>query len=53
MNKGVNPGGIIILYDTNPENNNLIHPGYCWDSYKIVKCLDNRPDINCTAFILT
>ena len=33
----LNPGGIILLHDTDPESNHLIDPGYCGDSYKIVK----------------
>jgi hypothetical protein len=51
--KRLNPGGIIILHDTDPENNNLIHPGYCGDSYKIVKNLENNSDINCITMPLT
>lgn len=53
VHKLLNPGGIIILHDTDPESNHLIHPGYCGDSYKMVKYLENRPDINCSTFPLT
>lgn len=42
----LNPGGIIMLHDTDPEEERLIHPGYCGDSYRIVSVLENRDDIN-------
>lgn len=42
----LNPGGIIILHDTDPENDSLINPGYCGDCYKIVEYLEKRDDIN-------
>lgn len=42
----LNPGGIIILHDTDPEYDYLIHPGYCGDSYKLVQNFENRNDIN-------
>ena len=51
--KRLNPGGIILLHDTDPESNHLIHPGYCGDSYKIVKYLENKTDINCITFPIT
>ena len=49
----LNPGGIILLHDTDPESNKFIDPGYCGDSYKMVKYLENHPDINCTTLPLT
>ena len=49
----LNDGGVIIMHDTDPESNHLIHPGYCGDSYKIVKTLEERSDINCTTIPLT
>jgi hypothetical protein len=49
----LNPGGIIILHDTDPESNHLFNPGYCGDSYRMVKYLEDRPDVNCTTFPLT
>lgn len=51
--KRLNPGGIILLHDTDPEKNELIDPGYCGDSYKIIKYLENCPEINCVTFPLT
>lgn len=51
--KRLNLGGIIILHDTDPEGEHLINPGYCGDSYKIVKYLENNQEINCTTLPLT
>jgi predicted O-methyltransferase YrrM len=51
--KRLNPGGIIILHDTDPESNNLINPYYCGDSYKIVNYFENREDINVYTLPLT
>lgn len=51
--KRLNPGGIILLHDTDPEEDRLIHPGYCGDSYKIVEFLEKRTDINIVTFPLT
>jgi SAM-dependent methyltransferase len=42
----LNPGGVILLHDTDPNSDHLIHPGYCGDSYKIVPMLENNPDVN-------
>jgi hypothetical protein len=42
----LNPGGIIILHDTDPDNDSLFHPTYCGDSYKIVKLLEEQNDVN-------
>jgi predicted O-methyltransferase YrrM len=44
--KCLNPGGVIILHDTDPNDNLLINPGYCGDCYKIVNVLEKRNDIN-------
>ena len=51
--KRLNPGGIIILHDTDPKSNNLITPCYCGDSYKIVNYLENREDVNVYTLPLT
>jgi len=51
--KRLNPGGIILLHDTDPESNHLMNPGYCGDSYKIVHYLENHFEINCTTLPLT
>lgn len=42
----LNPGGIILLHDTDPESDKFIDPGYCGDSYKIVDMLEGRSDLN-------
>lgn len=44
--KHLTPNGIIILHDTDPNEDRLIHPGYCGDSYKIVSIFEKRDDIN-------
>jgi predicted O-methyltransferase YrrM len=44
--KRLNPGGIIILHDTDPDNDSLINPLRCGDSYRIVELLEKRDDIN-------
>jgi len=44
--KRLNPGGVILLHDTDPESDFLINPGYCGDSYKLVSMFEIRPDIN-------
>jgi predicted O-methyltransferase YrrM len=33
-------GGIIVLHDTDPENDKLFDSGYCGDSYKMVDYLE-------------
>lgn len=48
--KRLNPGGIVLLHDTDPESDHLIHPGYCGDSYKIVKILEANPALNVITF---
>jgi predicted O-methyltransferase YrrM len=42
----LNPGGVILLHDTDPVSDHLIDPGYCGDSYKIVRMLEDNPDLN-------
>lgn len=49
----LNPGGIILLHDTDPISDNLIDPGYCGDSYKIVSMLENNPDVNIVTLPVT
>ena len=51
--KRLNPGGIILLHDTDPEAEWLINPGYCGDSYKIVKWLEQNDDVNIITLPLT
>lgn len=51
--KRLNPGGVILLHDTDPEEDRLIHPGYCGDSYKVVSILENRLDINIVTLPIT
>ena len=48
--KRLNPGGVILLHDTDPESDKLIDPGFCGDSYKIVDILENNLDVNITTF---
>lgn len=45
----LNPGGIILLHDTDPEADSLITPMRCGDAYKIVKLLESSPDLNITT----
>lgn len=49
----LNPGGVILLHDTDPVSDNLIHPGYCGDSYKIVRMLEDNPDVNIVTLPVT
>lgn len=49
----LNPGGIILLHDTDPREEYLIDPGYCGDAYKIVKDLELRDDINIITLPIT
>jgi predicted O-methyltransferase YrrM len=37
---------IIIMHDTDPSHNDYMQPGYCNDSYKLVRLLETRDDIN-------
>ena len=45
----LNDGGVIIMHDTDPDNNKLFSFDFCGDSYRIVKILEERSDINCTT----
>jgi predicted O-methyltransferase YrrM len=47
--KILNPGGVILLHDTDPENDNLFNDGYCGDCYKIVKELEEDERYNITT----
>ena len=38
----LNDGGIIVIHDTDPNNNLLFDKGYCGDSYKITNFLENE-----------
>lgn len=51
--KRLNPGGIVLLHDTDPESDRLIHPGYCGDSYKVVTILEANPELNVVTFPIT
>jgi predicted O-methyltransferase YrrM len=51
--KLLNPGGIILIHDTDPKDDYLINPGYCGDSYKIVDILEKNNDINIFTFPIT
>jgi len=51
--KLLNPGGIIILHDTDPVDDKFFDTNYCGDSYKIVKYLENHPDLNCVTLPLS
>lgn len=46
----LNPGGIIVMHDTDPDNNSLFDMGYCGDSYKIVNFLEKIENINIHTF---
>lgn len=46
----LNPGGVILLHDTDPESDRLIDPCYCGDSHKIVDILEKRSDLNIITF---
>jgi len=42
----MNPHGIIFLHDTDPARKELIDPGYCGDSYKIIDWMNRVwPDV--------
>jgi len=49
----LNPGGIVLLHDTDPEADRLIHPGYCGDSYKLVPILEANPHLNVVTLPIT
>jgi len=40
----LNDGGIIIMHDTDPEDNKLFSSGYCGDSYRIVQLIEDNFD---------
>ena len=42
----LNPGGIVCLHDTDPENNSLINPNRCGDSHTLVDILEKTSDLN-------
>lgn len=42
----LNDGGVIVLHDTDPEQDFLFHSGYCGDCYKIVQDIEAREDVN-------
>jgi predicted O-methyltransferase YrrM len=45
--KILNPMGLIILHDTDPSESKLMEPGYCGDSYKMVRYLEETwPDLD-------
>jgi len=52
--KRLNDGGIIVLHDTDPEDNSLFAFNRCGDSYKIVDFLEKEfDDINIMTLPLT
>lgn len=51
--KLLNPGGIILLHDTDPDSDFYIQPGYCGDSYKIVDIFEKNDDINIITLPVT
>ena len=45
--KILNKHGIIFIHDTDPMYQNLTEPGYCGDSYKMIKFIkDNYSELN-------
>lgn len=45
--KILNPMGIILLHDTNPDSPHLIDPGYCGDAWKMNRYLaETWPDLD-------
>jgi len=42
--------GVVILHDTDPINDKLLEPGYCSDSYRIVRQVEQDPNLNITTF---
>ncbi len=49
----LNPGGIILMHDTDPINDILMDPKFCGDSYKIIPILEKRNDINIVTLPLS
>ncbi len=46
VSKLLHPQGVIILHDTDPENDRLFDKGYCGDAYKIVELLQGSEEYN-------
>lgn len=44
--KTLNRGGVILMHDTDPVNDDLFSFKSCGDSYKIIKMLEQRNDVN-------
>jgi predicted O-methyltransferase YrrM len=44
--KRLNPGGVILLHDTDPDSNELFVSTRCGDAYKIVSELEDNLDLN-------
>jgi len=42
----LNPGGCILMHDTDPEKDFLFDSGYCGDSYRLVEHFESRGDVN-------
>lgn len=42
----LNPGGLILLHDTNPSSRHLLADGYCSDAHRIHEELEGRPDLH-------
>ena len=42
----LNPQGVIIVHDTDPESDSLFDKGYCGDSYKLVEFLKDSEEYN-------
>jgi hypothetical protein len=42
----LNPGGVILLHDTDPENDALFSSDRCGDAYRIVSVLEDHPELN-------
>ena len=46
-------GGILLLHDTDPEEERLLQEGYCSDCYKIIDFIKNNfPDLDCVTLPL-
>lgn len=43
----LNPYGVILMHDTDPENSSLLDQGFCGDSFRIVDwIIEAREDLN-------
>jgi len=42
----LNPGGVILLHDTDPENDSLFSSDRCGDAYRIVSILEDHSELN-------